>query len=233
MATTVSLPIIGIIPSMDDGIIISAGGPGVQRVYIRRDYLRAFAQVGAVPLILSPEMNIEHTLELCNGIVISGGNDIDPRLYNEQPISEIRNIEPVERFEWEKRIIDACDEHKMPILGICYGLQRLNIHYGGSLVQDIDREFGENVGHDSVEHEVFFEKNFLGIEAGATRMVASRHHQALGRLGRGVDVCATTKDGIVEAAKVGERHFGMQWHPESDLTGVHMYRAFVERCMME
>ena len=72
-----------------------------------------------------------------------------------------------------------------------------------------------------------------GIEAGATRMVASRHHQALGRLGRGVVVCVTTKDGIVEAAKVGERHFGMQWHPESDLTGVHMYRAFVERCMME
>ena len=233
MATTISLPIIGIVPSMDDGTVITAGGSGIDRVYLRRDYLHSLSQVGAVPLILSPEMSIEHILELCDGVVISGGADIEPRFYNEQPIKELRITEPAERFEWEKRLIDACDEFHMPILGICYGLQRLNVHYGGSLVQDIPQEYGENVGHDGTEHEVVFEKEFLGIEAGSVRTVASRHHQALGRLGQGIEVCATAKDGIVEAAKVGERHIGMQWHPESDLTGVHMYRAFVERCMMK
>lgn len=230
MATTISLPIIGVVPSLDDGQLIQYGGLGVERIYLRRDYLSAFAQVGAVPLILSPEMSIEHILELCDGIVISGGLDIEPALYNESPIKELHLIEPSERFDWEKGLIEACDEHHKPILGICYGLQRLNIHYGGSLVQDIDVEYGPNVGHFNTEHEIVFEQDFLGIAAGQRRSIASRHHQALGRLGQGIEVCATAKDGIVEAAKVGQRHFGMQWHPESDLTGVHMYRAFVEHC---
>jgi putative glutamine amidotransferase len=231
MATTVSRPIIGIVPSFDDGRVIEAGGPGIQRVYLRRDYLYSIAQVGAVPLILSPEMDIEHVLELCDGIVISGGADIEPQFYNEQPIKELRMTEPAERFEWEKQLIEACDEYHVPILGICYGLQRLNVHYGGSLVQDIPQELGHNVGHDGTEHEVLFVEDFLGIDAAEARTIASRHHQAIGRLGQGVVVCARSKDGIAEAAKVGERHFGMQWHPESDETGVHMYRAFVERCM--
>lgn len=232
MATTVKLPIIGIVPSFDDGRVIPAGGRGIERVYLRRDYLSSLSEVGAVPLILSPEMSMEDILELCDGIVISGGLDIDPKFYNEQPIEQLRTTEPDERFLWEKELIDACDEYHVPILGICYGLQRLNVHYGGSLIQDIPVELGYNIGHDNTEHDVNFEHDFLGINKGESRSIASRHHQALGRLGQGVHVCATSSDGIVEAAKVGERHFGMQWHPESDLTGVHMYRAFVERCMM-
>lgn len=230
MPTTIKIPIIGVVPSLDDGQLIKYGDKNDDRIYLRRDYLSAFAQVGAVPLILSPEMDMQHILELCDGIVISGGFDIDPMFYNEKPIKELHLIEPGERFEWEKELIEACDEHHKPILGICYGLQRLNVHYGGSLVQDIDVEYGANIGHFNTQHEVTFEKDFLGIGQGERRTIASRHHQALGRLGEGLAVCAIASDGIVEAAKVGDRHFGMQWHPESDLTGVHMYRAFVEHC---
>jgi putative glutamine amidotransferase len=222
--------IIGIVPSFDEGALISGGPGGIKRVFIRRDYMQALAHVGATPLILSPDMPMDDIMALCDGIVISGGQDIDPMCYNEQPLPEIRLREPAERFTWEKELIEACDLANRPIFGICYGLQRLNVHYGGSLIQDIPTEIGTHVRHDNIEHEVTFQKTFLGIEPGQTRMVASRHHQAVGRLGDNVVECASTHDGIVEAAYINDRHFGIQWHAESDVTGAHMYRAFVEHC---
>ncbi len=227
---TINQPIIGIVPSFDEGAVISGGDDGIKRVFIRRDYMQAIANVGATPLILSPDMPMESIVALCDGIVISGGYDIDPMRYNEQPLPEVRQLEPAERFDWEAKLIDACDEANRPIFGICYGLQRLNIHYGGSLIQDIPTEIGGHVKHDNIQHEVTFRKTFLGISSGQTHMVASRHHQAVGRLGDGVIECASTHDGIVEAAIINGRHFGIQWHAESDITGAHMYRAFVEHC---
>lgn len=224
-------PVIGIVPSFDEGAVISGGPQGIKRVFLRRDYMEAVSRVGAIPLILSPEMPLETITRLCDGVVISGGHDIDPRRYDEEPLPEVREREPAERFEWEKVLIDACDEANLPILGICYGLQRLNVHYGGSLIQDIPRELGHAVQHDSAEHEVDFIEEFLGIPSGQSRMVASRHHQALGRLADEILVCARAHDGIVEAARVNGRHYGMQWHPESDETGVHVYRVFIEECM--
>ena len=229
--TDTKQPVIGIVPSFDEGTVVSGGPNGIKRVFLRRDYMKSIAQVGAIPLILSPEMPIESIVKLCDGVVISGDYDIDPTRYNEDPLPELRELEPAERFDWETQLIEACDTANLPILGICYGLQRLNIHYGGSLIQDIPREIGTGVLHDNVEHEVTFADDFLGIPAGESRMVASRHHQALGRVADAVSVCATAHDGIIEAARVNDRHYGMQWHPESDETGVHIYRLFVEECM--
>lgn len=224
-------PVIGIVPSFDEGAVISGGPQGIKRVFLRRDYLESVARVGAIPVILSPEMSLEKIVQLCDGIVISGGHDIDPLRYGEDPLPEMHEREPAERFDWEKELIAACDEANLPILGICYGLQRLNIHYGGSLIQDIPTELGYRVFHDNAEHEVVFTDEFLGILAGESRVVASRHHQALGRVADVVDICAQSHDGIVEAARINGRHYGMQWHPESDETGVHVYRVFIEECM--
>ena len=227
---TINQPIIGIVPSFNEEAVISGGHDGIKCVFIRRVYMQAIASVGATPLILSPDMPMESVVALCDGIVISGGQDIDPKRYNEQPLPEVRQLDSAERFEWEAALIDACDEANRPILGICYGVQRLNIHYGGSLVQDIPAEIGNRVKHDNVEHKVTFSKTFLGISPGQTRMVASRHHQAIGRLAKHVVECASTDDGVVEAAIFNDRHFGIQWHAECDVTGVHIYRAFVEHC---
>lgn len=227
------MPVIGIVPSFDDGRHIVGGKGRIERVFLRRDYMNAIASVGALPIILSPEMTLETISQICDGIVISGGQDINPLHYNEEPLPELRDTEPDERFVWEKALICFCDDRQIPILGICYGLQRLNVHYGGSLIQDIPREIGTLVSHDNVSHEVQFRREFLGIHASEKREVASRHHQALGRLSENISVCAEAEDGVVEAAIFNERHFGMQWHPESDETGVHMYRAFVEKCMLK
>lgn len=223
-------PVIGIVPSFDEGVRIPAGGGDIKRLYLRHEYDYMLAQVGAVPLILNPDMELEDIVELCDGIVISGGEDIHPSLYGQEPITQLRHTEPIARYEWERDLIEMCDAAAVPILGICYGLQRLNVHYGGTLIQDIPTVRPENIGHDVTEHEVLFRGDFLSMKATGTHTVASRHHQAIDVLAEGFEVRAEAPDGIIEAV-AGMGHFGMQWHPESDATGAHVYRAFVEHCI--
>jgi putative glutamine amidotransferase len=219
-------PFIGIVPSFDEGNNIPAGGD-VKRIYLRHEYMNQVAKAGAVPIILHPDMSLEDITDLCDGIVISGGEDIEPHFYGADPLPSTRFNEPKPRFIWELDLIEACDKAKLPILGICYGMQRLNVHYGGSLIQDIPTQYPNNIGHDVTEHQITFTKEFLSMNG--TYMIASRHHQAIDRLADGLDVVATAPDGIIEAVR-GRGHFGMQWHPESDVTGVHVYQAFVGHC---
>jgi|GEM_PF-508673 len=233
--------VIGIVPSFDEGINIPAGGD-VKRIYIRHEYMRNLHDAGAVPIVLHPDMSFESIVELCDGIVISGGGDIRPETYGQDPIPDamfaqvernhevlsiIRFEEPDSRFEWEAELIKVCDDNQVPILGICYGMQRLNVHYGGTLLQDIPIQRPGNIGHDVTEHEVTFNQEFLSMDG--THTVASRHHQAVDDLADGFEAVASASDGIIEAMR-GHGHFGMQWHPESDATGLHVYKAFVDHC---
>lgn len=229
MTITKSRPVIGIVPSFDAGALIPGGA--IDRLFLRREYTGLLASVGATPLILSPDMLTEDIIYLCDGIVISGGEDIAPELYAAERIPEVTSVEPVERFEWETDIIEGCDKEKVPILGICYGMQRLNIHYGGTLIQDIPRYIPDNVGHWKAIHEIAFSHDFLGMKELGVHKINSRHHQAIGRLAEGFTVCATAPDGIIEAIE-GHGHYGMQWHPESDRTGAHVYRGFIEECLL-
>lgn len=223
-------PVLGIVPSFDDGNGMGVWSDNAKRLFLRRDYFATLSEVGAVPVILSPDMDIDQIITLCDGIIISGGADIDPACYGQDRVEQVVKIEPVERFDWEKVLIEACDKVALPILGICYGMQRLNVHYGGDLMQHIPLVVGDQVEHFGAEHEINFVDNFLGISEGESRLVASRHHQAIGRLAEGAEIVAKADDGIVEAITV-RGHYGMQWHPESGTTGVHVYRAFVEHCM--
>lgn len=222
-------PVIGIIPSFDEGANIPAGG-NVRRIYLRREYTQLLASVGATPLVLNQDMDLELIAQWCDGIVISGGEDIDPSVYGQTVLTPGRRIEPRERFEWEQTIIELCDAKQLPILGICYGMQLLNVHYGGTLLQDIATLRPDNVGHDLTHHDIIFRGDFLSMKATGQHTVASRHHQAIDRLADGFEVRAEAPDGIIEAI-AGHGHFGMQWHPESDATGAHVYRAFVEHCI--
>lgn len=232
MIETKTKPIIGIVPSFDEGVRIPVGGGDVKRIYLRHEYAHMLAQVGAMPLVLNPDMTYEEINALCDGIVLSGGEDIDPALYGQDkiPLSETRCIEPRSRFDWETGLIEVCDKARVPILGICYGMQRLNVHYGGTLIQDIASYMPGNVGHWQTMHHITFTYDFLGIKEAGVHEINSRHHQAIDRLAEGFQVCAAASDGIIEAIE-GHGHYGMQWHPESDTTGAHVYRAFVEECL--
>jgi putative glutamine amidotransferase len=224
---TIPQPVIGIVPSFDEGNNIPAGGD-VKRVYIRHEYMQQLAAAGALPIILHPDMTAESITNLCDGIVISGGEDIEPHFYGKDPLPSTRFNEPKARFIWEMELIEACDKSQIPILGICYGLQRLNVHYGGTLIQDIPTALPDNIGHDVTQHDVTFTREFLTMNG--TKTIASRHHQAIDALAEGLEVAATAPDGIIEAVE-GHGHYGMQWHPESDSTGLHVYRAFVDHCL--
>jgi putative glutamine amidotransferase len=188
------------------------------------------AAAGAVPIILTPDMLVSDIIELCDGIVISGGEDIPAEVYDGQSLLTVP--EPLERIMWERVIIDACADSSVPILGICYGMQLMAIHYGGSLYQDIPTEVPGSIAHVSTVHEVAIEDEFLGLMRGEKILVASRHHQAIAALPDDFTLCAKAPDGVIEAIKY--RYFyGVQWHPESHESGVTMYAAFVELCRQQ
>lgn len=205
---------------------------GINYSYIRRDYGLALKEAGAHPIFFEEGIDPFVAASLCDGIIISGGEDIDPSLYGEECRTK-GIIEPKARTLWERELIDACDEHGVPILGICYGQQLLNIHYGGTIYQDIVTEVENHVDHGNSYaaqmHKVSFHADSLGFEKGHEVTSASRHHQAVKDIAPGFEVVARAEDGVIEAIK-GRGHYGIQWHPESDGTAGQIYGAFVDAC---
>ncbi len=218
-------PVIGITPAFDEAIKLPQSE---KTLYLRRTYTSVLESVGAIPLILNPEMQLEYITQLCDGIVISGGEDLQPQYYNGPENLYIG--EPKERTEWEFALLKLCEKQQKPVLGICYGMQLLAVYNGGVLHQDIETEVPNSINHNITRHEIIFKENFLGFSQSQRHVVESRHHQAVSLLPDNFRVCATAPDGIIEAI-AGDNCFGLQWHPESDETGVHIYRAFVEYCV--
>ncbi len=204
--------------------------PNVDYNLIRREYGDQLKAAGASPIFLDNTIDPEIAAELCDGIVISGGEDIEPRFYK-QDNKHVKITEPTERTEWERKLIDACDIRKVRILGICYGSQLLNVHYGGTLYQDIGAETRSKLNHGTSTaaalHNVTFKNNFLSFKVGEVVESASRHHQAVNKLGKGMKAVATANDGIIEAI-AGNGHYGVQWHAEADGTAAKIYGAFVK-----
>jgi putative glutamine amidotransferase len=227
MKTNGLKPVIGITMSFDKSGLVR---PDVYYNLIRREYGDQLKAAGASPIFLDNTIDPEVAAELCDGIVISGGEDIDPSFYK-QDSKYAKIIEPAERTEWERKLIDACDMRKVRILGICYGSQLLNIHYGGTLYQDIETETGSKLSHGTsiaaALHKVTFKNNFLSFKSGEIVESAARHHQAVNKLGKGMKSAAIAEDGIIEAI-AGNGHYGVQWHAEADGTAAQIYGAFVE-----
>jgi putative glutamine amidotransferase len=222
-------PIIGITLAYDKvGKIRS----GVEYGYIRKEYAREVKNAGGEPLFLDENIDPRVAANLCDGIVISGGQDIEPIFYGEQ-VSYAAETEPSERTSWESKLIKACDENNVHILGVCYGSQLLNVHYGGTLYQDIVIQGEATVNHGSSQgsamHDVTFERDFLGFLSGQKVSTASRHHQAVKDIAPGFEIVCQSSDGIVEAI-MGKGHFGIQWHSESDGTAPQIYGEFINLC---
>ncbi len=216
--------VVGVTPAFDEGVKLPASQASL---YLRREYTRALSSGGAVPVVLSPDMPLEYILELCDGLVISGGEDIPASVYGGETLLTV--TEPLERVMWERLLIDAYEAAGKPILGVCYGMQLLALHYGGSLYQDIATEHKEPLQHVGTTHEVQMTRSFLGLQQGQSYVVASRHHQAVATLPDRFEVAAVAPDGIIEAM-ASEQLFGVQWHAESDKTGQVLYGEFVRRC---
>jgi putative glutamine amidotransferase len=190
-----------------------------------RSYTRSVAAAAAQALILPPDDAIaqapDEALDLLDALVLAGGSDIDPGSYGARPHPETHGSHP-ERDRFELGLAHRALERDMPLLGICRGMELLNVALGGTLTQHIERlDVHRHTPGAFCDHAVRLEPGSLAARAvGAERTeVKSHHHQAVDQLGEGLSVSGwSEQDELVEAIELPDRRFalGVLWHPEED-----------------
>ena len=197
-----------------------------RRVRLNAAYVTAIENAGLVPLVVPPLSDpaaAERILAGVDGLVLTGGEDVDPQYFGEDRHPKLGTVSRA-RDATEIALISAARRLRMPVLAICRGIQVLNVECGGSLIQDIAAQRPgalEHNGHgsrDQAMHPVRIEENsILALATGATHLdVNSLHHQAIDRLGAGLRVSATAPDGIIEGVESCDDWWvlAVQWHPE-------------------
>ncbi|MFC9975429.1 gamma-glutamyl-gamma-aminobutyrate hydrolase family protein [Spirillospora sp. NPDC127200] len=186
-------------------------------------YPRSIERAGGVPVLLPPAgslRGLEALVDRLDGLVLAGGGDLDPQLYGEDRHPETGPPQP-RRDRYELALARAAIEADLPFLAICRGMQVLNVVRGGGLIQHLP----EAVGHQRHRPEVgmvgthrvrISPTSALGKILGDTADVPTYHHQAVGRLGKGLAAVAWADDQVVEAVELPGHRFGLgvQWHPE-------------------
>jgi putative glutamine amidotransferase len=203
-----------------------------EAVLLSRSYVEAVQRAGGLALMLPPDrVLIEdpgEVLDLLDGLVLAGGVDIDPASYGEPPHPATVDTVP-ERDRFEIALVRAAIERDLPVLGICRGMQLINVASGGTLLQHLPERFGHHEHlrapgtFDGADHDVdLVEGTVAARAAGETRHATkSHHHQGVDRLGEGLRISGCSAvDGLPEAIEIPGRRFvlGVQWHPEADDT---------------
>ncbi len=191
-----------------------------------QDYGKAVFRAGGFPVpLLGIEISIPDLVKRLDGFVFTGGDDIEPRFYQEKPLSGARvSISSDERTRFEIELFKAVTKAKKPVLAICYGAQLVNVALGGKLYQDIGLQVPNPIKHgaarpgEKVFHDVdIFEGTLLSRIMGTPRMrVRSAHHQSVKNPGRGLHLSAVSHDRVIEALEPRTKNFliAVQWHPE-------------------
>ena len=198
----------------------------MERVLLTQFYSRGVLASGGVPLLLPPvsgEGIGERYCELLDGLILSGGGDVDPEYFGEEPISGSGEITP-ERDAFEIALVQKWLEGGKPLLAICRGMQVLNIAAGGDIYQDIKTQGKDLIKHIQeapkwyASHKLYLEDGTLlsKIFPEKSIKVNSFHHQAVRRLAPGFNCAARSSDGLIEAIEFSSKVFvlGVQWHPE-------------------
>ena len=194
------------------------------------DYLESVRRVGGEPIEVVPGgESPEHILARVDGLMLTGGGDVDPALYGEAPHATFQAAE-TGRDAFEIALARAAVASGIPFLAICRGMQVLNVAMGGTLIQDIPSQVPGALEHSvlqprfQIAHEVWVAKGSRlsalladHMEDGETCHVNSRHHQAVKQAAKGFDVTATSPDGVIEAMEKPDAPFcvAVQWHPEN------------------
>jgi len=228
-------PLIGI------GSDLTQPGNGERvRTFAYATYTEAVRRAGGMPVVITPqEENAEELLARLDGLLLAGGDDFDPRVYGEEPHPSTELMDPGRQSN-DLALARAARKNGVPTLGICLGLQVMNVAAGGSLIQDIDSQHGPEINHVSPpsnrgRHPVdVLSGTRLGtILSPGQHDVNSSHHQAVKGIGAGLRTTARAADGIVEGLEDPSHPFylGVQWHPE-DMVGeksaAALFDAFIE-----
>jgi putative glutamine amidotransferase len=193
-------------------------------------YVAAVQRAGGLALLITPEQELvdapDELLDRVDGLVLSGGHDMDPAFYGAEAHAATNNVDPL-RDAFEIALTRRAVQRDMPVLGICRGIQVLNVAFGGTLHQHLP----DLVGHedhrrvpgsfDGADHDVRLEPGSLAALAAGELLHAtkSHHHQGLDQIGEGLAVTGrSTMDELVEAIELPDHRFvlGVQWHPEAD-----------------
>lgn len=219
------------------------------RFYLGRDYSEALEALGAIPYHISLIPNqgyISEIVKNVDGILLPGSDtDVDPLIFGEEPRPNLKKIIP-EKENTDLLILREAEKRKKSILGICFGMQVLNVARGGTLFQDIETDFEYCVKHEQGKplarnsHSLEFEKDSL-----ITRLITnknnvrvnSHHHQAVGKLGKHLRATAWAKDGVIECIEDTRQDrfvLGVQWHPElswkMDNLSRNIFECFISAC---
>ena len=211
------------------------------RAFAYTTYVDSLRGAGAIPVVIPPQPeNAAELVEGLDGLLLAGGDDCDPAVYGEEAHPSVEPMDP-RRQNSDLSLARAARERGIPTLGICLGLQVMNVTAGGTLIQDIQSELDTDIEHvsdpeDRARHDVRIENGtrLASILGGGREInVNSSHHQAIKNVGGGLRVTALAPDGIVEGLEDPQHPFylGVQWHPEdmgSEKSASALFGAFVE-----
>lgn len=239
MASHPSRPVIGLTYSSTD----------LDRFSLWRSMPHGFVEAGATPLTIDchqPHADIAAVVRLLDGLVISGGADVDPALYGADPDDPaVRDVDRV-RDRNEVAALHAALDAGLPVLAICRGLQLVNAALGGTLHADLGRDLPGALAHELREEALAWPLHTVEVAAGSRLAqwlggtggrlaVNSEHHQGVDRLAGGLVATAVAGDGLVEAAELTDHPLvAVQWHPEilwpNDEHALRLLRGFVDAC---
>lgn len=210
---------------------------------IAHDYVEAVWKAGAIPMLIPVTENVDRALEMLDmvdGLLISGGNDVSPQMYGSR-VKNCGTLDP-ERDRMEMSLLKAALEKNMPVLGVCRGVQLMNVCLGGNLHQDLPTDgfpvhsIFSNMRNIPTHRVTVKEGTLLaGILGSGETWVNSFHHQAVDELGAGLEAAAISEDGVVEAIAMPDKKFvlAVQWHPEMMFDSENqqkIFQAFIGAC---
>ena len=212
-----------------------------ERAFTYLPYVEAVRRAGALPVLIPPQPeNADQLMRELDGFLLAGGDDCDPAAYGEERHPTVTETMDKRRQANDLALAEAARRHEVPMLGICLGMQVMNVAAGGTLMQDITSQHETEIQHASEpenrgRHDVIIEKGtkLAGVLPALELNVNSSHHQAVRKVGQGLRVTALAPDGVVEGVEDPKHPFylGVQWHPE-DMSGETsasaLFAAFIE-----
>jgi putative glutamine amidotransferase len=221
-------PLIGLTSTVMTINTIETQRESVDTIVVYNKFAETVREAGGIPIVIplgKPE-SAEYYAKLCDGIIFTGGEDISPIGYGEEPHPQLKKVNK-HRDDFEIELVKKAREEGKAILAMCRGYHLLNVCYGGTIIQDVVSEFTDSINHfqqsatrTEPSHMVKIEEDSMLYSIVGEKEVAvnSFHHQAIGKVGNGLKVAARASDGVIEALELEDKNktflLGTQWHPE-------------------
>lgn len=202
--------------------------------YVDLEYVKIIEKLGATPILLPFIENVENYIGIIDALILIGGHDVNPILYNEKADSLLGETLDI-RDEFDSKLFRLAFDKNIPILGVCRGHQLINVLMGGTLYQDLSYKEGISINHKEGEHTIKQISGFLKNIYSENYVVNTIHHQAVKNVAKDFKVCAYSEDGVIEAleyTKDNRNVYTIQWHPEllanaNDEASIRLFEFFL------